>query len=155
MNDPKRFKFDTNEFYVKSAEEMARLFAHAPHVVSATMQFPERCNLKLTKVDSPFPAFPVPEGETLDSYFERVCREGLSKRLATSVEHLRASGLLKRTIPEYQARLEREIECIQPVSYTHLDVYKRQQQMCLRGICTLEPVAVRSFAADVRAWGWK
>jgi DNA polymerase-3 subunit alpha len=117
MNDPKRFKFDTNEFYVKSAEEMARLFAHAPHVVSATMQFPERCNLKLTKVDSPFPAFPVPEGETLDSYFERVCREGLSKRLATSVEHLRASGLLKRTIPEYQARLEREIECIQQMKF--------------------------------------
>jgi len=40
MNDPKRFKFDTNEFYIKSAEEMARLFAHAPHVVSGTMQFP-------------------------------------------------------------------------------------------------------------------
>jgi DNA polymerase III subunit alpha len=112
MNDPKRFKFDTNEFYIKSADEMARLFAHAPHVVSGTMQFPERCNLKLTKVDNPFPAFPVPEGETLDSYFERVCREGLQKRLATSVEHLRASGLLKKTIPEYQARLDREIECI-------------------------------------------
>ena len=53
------------------------------------MQFPERCNLKLHKVDNPFPAFPVPEGETLDSYFERVCREGLKKRLATAVEHLR------------------------------------------------------------------
>ena len=49
---------------------------HAPHVVSGTMQFPERCNLKLPKVDDPFPVFPVPEGETLDSYFEQVCREG-------------------------------------------------------------------------------
>src|ERR1035437_2120769 len=112
MNDPKRFKFDTNEFYIKSADEMARLFAHAPNVVSRTMQFPERCNLKLTKVDNPFPAFPVPEGETLDSYFEKVCREGLQKRLATSIEHLRSTGLLKRTIPEYHARLDREIDCI-------------------------------------------
>ena len=117
MNDPKRFKFDSNEFYIKSAEEMARLFAHAPQVVSRTMQFPERCNLTLNKIDNPFPAFPVPEGETLDSYFEKVCRKGLEKRLATSIEHLRASGLLKKTIPEYQARLEREIACIQQMKY--------------------------------------
>jgi DNA polymerase III subunit alpha len=117
MNDPKRFKFDTNEFYIKSADEMARLFAHAPHVVSGTMQFPERCNLKLSKVDNPFPAFPVPEGETLDSYFERVCREGLQKRLATSIEHLRATGLLKKTIPDYQARLDREIDCIKQMQF--------------------------------------
>src|SRR5580698_130013 len=117
MNDPKRFKFDTNEFYIKSADEMARLFAHAPHVISGTMQFPERCNLKLAKVDNPFPAFPVPDGETLDSYFEKVCREGLLKRLATSVEHLRAAGLLKKTIPEYQARLDREIECIKQMQF--------------------------------------
>ena len=96
---------------------MARLFAHAPHVVSGTMQFPERCNLTLNKIDNPFPAFPVPEGETLDSYFEKVCRKGLEKRLATSIEHLRSSGLLKKTIPEYQARLEREIACIQQMKY--------------------------------------
>jgi DNA polymerase-3 subunit alpha len=117
MNDPKRFRFDTNEFYVKSADEMARLFAHAPHVVSATMQFPERCNLKLAKIDNPFPAFPVPEGETLDSFFEKVCREGLQKRLATSIEHLRANGLLKKTIPEYEARLDREIDCIKQMKF--------------------------------------
>jgi DNA polymerase-3 subunit alpha len=117
MNDPKRFKFDTNEFYIKSADEMARLFAHAPHVVSGTMQFPERCNLKLSKVDNPFPAFPVPEGETLDSYFEKVCREGLQKRLATSIEHLRATGLLKKTVPDYQARLDREIDCIKQMQF--------------------------------------
>jgi len=117
MNDPKRFKFDTNEFYIKSADEMAKIFAHAPHVVSGTMQFPERCNLKLHKVDNPFPAFPVPEGETLESYFERVCREGLQKRLATSVEHLRSTGLLKKTIPDYQARLDREIDCIKQMKF--------------------------------------
>ena len=103
MNDPKRFKFDTNEFYIKSADEMARLFAHAPHVVSGTMQFPERCNLKLHKVDNPFPAFPVPEGETLESYFEQVCREGLEKRLATAVEHLRVD----RAAEEDDPRLSR------------------------------------------------
>ncbi|MDR3745035.1 MAG: DNA polymerase III subunit alpha [Acidobacteriaceae bacterium] len=117
MNDPKRFKFDTQEFYVKSADEMARLFAHVPHAVSGTMQFPERCNLKLSKVDNPFPAFPVPEGETLESYFERVCREGMEKRLATNVAHLRSKGLLKKTIDDYYARLDREIECIKSMKF--------------------------------------
>jgi DNA polymerase-3 subunit alpha len=117
MNDPKRFKFDTNEFYIKSADEMARLFAHAPHVLSGTMQFPERCNLKLNKVDNPFPEFPVPEGMDLDGYFEQVCREGLAKRLATNVAHLRARGLLKKTEAEYQQRLQREIDCIKQMKF--------------------------------------
>ncbi len=117
MNDPKRFKFDTNEFYIKTAEEMSRLFAHAPHVVSGTMQFPERCDLKLSKVDNPFPEFPCPEGLDLDGYFEVVCREGLAKRLATNVAHLRSRGLLKKTEAEYQARLQREIDCIKSMKF--------------------------------------
>ena len=81
INDPKRFKFDSDQFYVKSAAEMERLFAHAPEVVSRTMQFAERCHLKLHTVDNPFPEFAVPAGHTIDSYFEQVCREGLKKRL--------------------------------------------------------------------------
>jgi DNA polymerase-3 subunit alpha len=117
MNDPKRFKFDTNEFYIKTADEMARLFAHAPHVISGTMQFPERCNLKLNKVENPFPAFPVPDGMTLDDYFEQVCREGLQKRLETNVAHLRSRGLLKKTVDEYHARLDREIACIKQMKF--------------------------------------
>ena len=117
MNDPKRFKFDTQEFYIKSAEEMSRLFAHAPHVISGTMQFPERCNLKLNKVENPFPEFPVPEGMDLDGYFEQVCREGLTKRLATNVAHLRSRGLLRKTEDEYQARLQREIDCIKQMKF--------------------------------------
>ena len=117
IHDPKRFKFDSDQFYVKTAEEMERLFPHAPEVVSRTMQFAERCSLKLSKIENPFPEFAVPEGETLDSYFEKICREGLRKRLATSIEHLRARGLLKKTIPEYQARLDREIDCIKQVKF--------------------------------------
>ena len=43
------------------------------------MEIAERCNLKLLKVDNPFPEFAVPEGHTIDSYFEQVCREGLQE----------------------------------------------------------------------------
>ncbi len=96
---------------------MARLFAHAPQVVTGTMQFPERCNLKLNKVDNPFPEFPVPEGMDLDGYFEQVCRAGLQKRLDTTVAHLRGRGLLRKSIDEYHARLEREIECIKQMKF--------------------------------------
>src|SRR5882757_375386 len=117
MNDPNRFKFDTQEFYIKSAEEMMRTFAHAPEVCTRTMQFVDRCNLKLTKVDNPFPAFPVPEGMSLDDYFEQVCREGFRKRLDTAIAHLRERGLLRRTMTEYEERLQREIDCIKQMKF--------------------------------------
>ncbi len=117
MNDPKRFKFDTDEFYIKTAEEMARMFPDHPEVLSRTMQFPERCNLKLSKVDNPFPEFPVPEGMTLESYFEQVCREGLQKRFATTIAHLEHMAKLRKSRTEYQARLNREIDCIKAMKF--------------------------------------
>jgi DNA polymerase III subunit alpha len=117
MNDPKRFKFDTQEFYIKSAEEMLRTFSQTPEVCTRTMQFVDRCNLKMAQVDNPFPDFIVPEGETLDSYFEHVCREGLKMRLETAVAHLRDRGILKKTIPEYHARLDRELNTIKQMKF--------------------------------------
>ena len=80
MNDPKRFKFDTQEFYIKSADEMAPHVPRSPRSPHPHHAVPERCNVKLNKVDNPFPEFPVPQGMDLDSYFEQVCREGLEKR---------------------------------------------------------------------------
>jgi DNA polymerase-3 subunit alpha len=117
MNDPNRFKFDTQEFYIKSAEEMHRKFAERTDVCTRTMEFIDRCNVKLSKVDNPFPEFPVPDGHTLDSYFEQVCRAGLRKRLDTSVAHLRERGLLKKSIADYEARLDRELDCIKQMKF--------------------------------------
>ena len=117
MNDPKRFKFDTQEFYIKSAEEMHRTFAGHEEVCTRTMQFVDRCNLTMSKVKNPFPDFIVPEGETLESYFEHVCRDGLKKRLATAYAQLVARGLQKKTIDDYHARLDREIECIKQMKF--------------------------------------
>ncbi len=117
MNDPKRFKFDTQEFYIKSAEEMHRLFAHAPEVCTRTMQFPERCQLELTKVKNPFPKFDCPDGMDLDAYFEQVCREGWRKRRDTAIKHLESTGKLKKSIADYEARLNREIDCIKQMKF--------------------------------------
>ncbi len=117
MNNPKRFKFDTQEFYIKSAEEMHRLFSHAPEVCTRTMQFAERCQLELAKVKNPFPKFPLPEGETIDTYFEQVCRDGWRKRRDTAVRHLEERGILRSSIADYEERLNREIECIKSMKF--------------------------------------
>src|SRR5712675_824655 len=111
------FKFDTQEFHIKSAEEMLRKFSQTPEVCARTMQFIDRCNLKMAKVDNPFPDFIVPEGETLDSYFEHICREGLKMRLETAIAHLRDRGILKKTIPEYHERLNRELDIIKQMKF--------------------------------------
>ena len=117
INDPKHFKFATEQFFIKSAEEMHRTFAGHEEVCTRTMQFVDRCNVKLSKVKDPFPAFPVPEGMTLDDFFEQVCREGLRKRLDTAVAHLRSGGLLRYEVADYQARLQREIDCIKSMKF--------------------------------------
>src|SRR6202042_3651233 len=98
IHNPKRFKFDTDQLYVKSAAEMEKLFPHAPEVVSRTMQFAERCSLKLNKVTNPFPEFAVPPGHTIDSYFAEICRVGFRKRLDTAIRHLGERGLRRRPI---------------------------------------------------------
>ncbi len=117
IHDPKRFKFDSDQFFVKSADQMEKLFSHAPQVVNRTMQFAERCSLKINKVDNPFPEFAVPAGHTIDSYFEEVCRKGFRKRLDTAVRHLQDRGLLRFPISDYEARLERELDCIKAMKF--------------------------------------
>ncbi len=118
IHDEKRFRFDGDQFYVKSAEEMLSVFSQNPEVVSRTMQFAERCHVKIGKVQNSFPQFDVPPGFTIDSYFEKVCREGFQHRLDTTVQHLRDSGHLRHATEEYQARLQREIDCIQQMRYS-------------------------------------
>src|ERR1700761_967960 len=117
MNNPKRFRFDTQEFYIKTAEEMMRLFPNNPEVCTRTMQFPERCNLELTKVKNPFPKFDCPDGMDLDMYFEQVCRAGWRHRRDTAIKHLENRGILRKSIADYEERLTREIECIKAMKF--------------------------------------
>ena len=81
------------------------------------MEIAERCNLKMHKVHNPFPEFAVPQGHTIDSYFEEVCRAGYKKRLETAIHRLEARGVLRTAFHEYEARLEREIDIIKQMKY--------------------------------------
>ena len=118
VHDADRFRFDSDQFFVKSGDEMAQLFPDSPAVIARTMEIAERCNLKLSKPDNPFPEFAVPEGHTIDSYFEDVCREGLKKRLETGIRQLELRGVLRNTAEKYQARLDFEIGIIKQMKYS-------------------------------------
>lgn len=118
VSDEKRFRFDGDQFYVKSAEEMLQVFSQTPEVVSRTMQFAERCHVKIDKLKNAFPRFDVPSGFTIDSYFEKICREGFKHRLETSIQHLRNAGLLKHSTAEYEQRLQHEIAIIHQMKYS-------------------------------------
>ncbi len=118
IHDADRFRFDSDQFFVKSADEMARLFPDHPGVMQRTVEIAERCMFKLHPVDNPFPEFAVPQEHTIDSYFEQVCRDGYKKRLETAIHHLEAGGLLRMPLHEYEARLEREIGIIKQMKYS-------------------------------------
>ncbi|MBV9073591.1 MAG: DNA polymerase III subunit alpha [Acidobacteria bacterium] len=116
IHDEKRFKFDSDQFFVKSADEMHRVFADIPDALKRTMAIAERCNAKIDKVKNPFPQFEVPEGEDLDSYFEHVCRQGFARRMEI-IRTLAQRGELRKSISEYEQRLSREIDCIKQMKF--------------------------------------
>ena len=118
VHDADRFKFDSDQFFVKSGDEMARLFPDNPELMARTVEVAERCNLKLNPVENPFPQFDVPNGHTIDSYFEHVCREGFKKRLETAIRHLESTGQLRNTVSQYEARLQYEIGIIHQMQYS-------------------------------------
>ena len=117
IHDVDRFRFDSDQFFVKSGDEMELLFKDSPAVLQRTMEIAERCELKLKPVKDPFPLFAVPEGHTTNSYFEQVCREGYKKRLETAVRGLEARGVLRSPVHEYDTRLEYEIGIIEKMKY--------------------------------------
>ncbi|MEX2220637.1 MAG: DNA polymerase III subunit alpha [Candidatus Rokuibacteriota bacterium] len=94
MSDPDRWKFSSNEFYVKSADEMRAVFKDLPEAYRNTLAVAERCNVDLQFGQFHLPNYQVPAGFTLDSYLEHLALEGLATRYGSSpgdavVERLR------------------------------------------------------------------
>jgi DNA polymerase III subunit alpha len=117
MSDPQRMRFATDQFYFKTAEEMAQVFRELPDALERTAAIAERCNVRIDPVRNSFPEFKVPEGETLDTYFERVVREGFAERVPF-LEKLAKQGWLHRPLAEYEQRLSNEIKMIVKMRYT-------------------------------------
>ncbi len=89
LDDPNRFKFDSDEFYLKSAAEMRHLFRDNPEACDNTLLIAERCEVSFEHRNL-MPRFPVPEGETEASWFEKEVAAGMLRRFdnAPSPEHL-------------------------------------------------------------------
>ncbi|MFN3698891.1 MAG: DNA polymerase III subunit alpha, partial [Dictyoglomus sp.] len=85
LNDKDRLRFKTNEFYFKSPEEMEAVFKEVPEAIENTFQIADKCNVELPLNNIVLPLFEVPEGETLDSYFERLCWEGAKRRFGKDI----------------------------------------------------------------------
>src|SRR5216683_2491489 len=84
LHDPSRFRFSTQEFYIKSAEEMARVFADLPEACRNTLAVAERCNLTLDFGEFHLPRYVVPDEHTLDSYLHELAHDGLRRRYGPS-----------------------------------------------------------------------
>jgi DNA polymerase-3 subunit alpha len=95
---------ETPEFYLKSPEEMARRFAEVPQALRASLDIAGRVNLDLDLGRVKLPHFPVPEGESADSYLRKLCEAGLRR-------------LYGRPTSEQQARLDMELRVIEQTGY--------------------------------------
>jgi DNA polymerase-3 subunit alpha len=109
-------KFATDQFYFKTAEEMAQVFREVPDAVSRTVDIAARCNVKIERIPNALPEFKVPEGHTPGSYFEKMAREGFAQRVPY-LERLAQQGALRNPLAEYESRLSSEIEMIKKMHY--------------------------------------
>ena len=98
LADPKRFKFDNNEFYLKSAKEMRALFSDIPEACDNTLLIAERCNITMRENENLLPQYSVPKGETEDSWLRKESNKGLASRLDGKID------------VQYQERLDYELE---------------------------------------------
>ena len=116
VNDAQRLRYTGDQFFLKTADQMAQVFAGHEDALRNTVRVAERCNVTIPKGQNHLPSFGVPDGFTLDQYFEHVAREGFAQRLPR-LQQLAASGRLRHTIEEYSARLDYEIEMIKKMGF--------------------------------------
>ena len=88
LADPKRFRFENGEFYLKSAAQMRLLFKELPAACDNTLIIAERCDISLRENENLLPKFTVPEGETEVSWLIKKAEEGLRQRFGENPEHI-------------------------------------------------------------------
>ena len=97
LADPKRFKFENSEFYLKTAAQMRQLFSETPDACDNTLLIAERCNTKLREGENLLPQYPTPEGETEESWLRSLANRGLREKVG-------------KVDKNYQERLDYELD---------------------------------------------
>ena len=116
VNDRDRLRYHGDQFYLKTAAEMAKVFGEIPDALANTLRIAERCQVELESDKNYLPNFAVPAPYTLNEYFEHVVREGFKQRLPR-LKMLLASGALRHAIEDYENRLSYEIDMIKRMEY--------------------------------------
>ncbi len=116
LSDEKRLRYHGDQFFLKSATDMAAVFGDHPEAMRNTLAIAERCQVELPKGGAHLPNFAVPAGESVESYFERIVRLGFEERLV-ALRGLEARGELRRPLADYEARLAYEIDMINRMKY--------------------------------------
>lgn len=88
VDDPDRMKFETEEFYIKSPEEMASLFEYVPQAIENTEKIAKRCNVDFDFGTRHLPAYAVPDGKDAFEYLRELCQSGLEKRYSPVSDEL-------------------------------------------------------------------
>ncbi len=110
LSDPDRMRFSTEEFYFKSPEEMKAAFAYAPEAITNTLEIAEKINFEFDLKTVHMPRFPVPQGETEESFFEKLVWKGFERRIE---EIKKKKDSFSREDEEvYRERLKKEIDII-------------------------------------------
>ncbi|MEJ5377991.1 MAG: DNA polymerase III subunit alpha [bacterium] len=115
LESSSRLKFQTDQFYFKSPEEMACSFSHVPEALSNTLKIAQECELELELGKYFFPSFPLPEGETLESRLEALARQGFQERMAQIQAH--SPQWFQQRVSQYTSRLEHELRVIQEMGF--------------------------------------
>ena len=105
VDDEKRMRYEPRNFYLRSTQEMERLFSQYPEALSNTERIAEQCNLEFTFGQYHLPEFRVPEGETARTYIRALCDQGFADRYQG--EH-----------PEYRRQLDYELDMIEKMGFT-------------------------------------
>jgi len=115
LDDPRRSKNYTEQQYLRSTEEMQELFEDIPEALANTVEIAKRCNFEIALGKSYLPQFPIPEGETEESYFTRVSYEGLEERMKILLDDSAEDYPEKRK--EYTDRLQIELDVINNMGF--------------------------------------
>ncbi len=89
VDDPERMRFETEEFYLKSPEEMENLFSYIPEALENTVKIAKRCNLEFDFNTRHLPSYEVPEGKEHFEYLKELCFSGLENRYENPSEDLK------------------------------------------------------------------
>ena len=106
VNDTLKIGFSTEEFYLKSYEEMLSILGEVEDALTSTLEIAEKCNVSFEFGKIILPHYEVPKGETLDSYLEKLCYEGAKKRYGPEIP------------PEVKERLDYELRVIKEMGFS-------------------------------------